>query len=287
MIDVRPNETAAAEESPAEFSVDGVIQGDCVEKLKKIPPGVINLTIADPPFNIDHNYGHYRDRLSDDEYLFWSECWLREVHRVSHKHGSFWLCIGDKYVSELDVLAKRLGWYKRSHVVWYFTFGNNCKKNFTPSHTHLLYYVKNPKKFTFNAKQVRVPSARQTVYNDSRGSPDGRLPDNTWILRPQEVPGGFETMENTWHHPRVCGTYKERVPGATNQMPEMLLARIIRASSHLGGVVLDPFAGTASTAVVSKKLGRVYLTYEISLQWAAKGTQRLRATTAGEPICGE
>ncbi len=93
------------------------------------------------------------------------------------------------------MLTSELKMTCRSWVVWYYTFGVNCKANFSRSHTHLFYMVKDPKSFTFNADSpaLRVPSARQLVYGDRRANPKGRLPDNTWILRPQDVPEAFHT----------------------------------------------------------------------------------------------
>ena len=94
--------------------------------------------------------------------------------------------------------------------------------------------VKDPKHFTFNVEAIRVPSARQLVYGDGRANPAGRLPDDTWILRPQDLPDGFQPDEDTWYFPRVCGTFKERAGWHGCQMPEQLLGRIIRACSHDG-----------------------------------------------------
>ena len=124
--------------------------------------------------------------------------------------------------------------------------------------------VKDPDEFTFNAEAIRVPSARQLVYGDRRANPTGRLPDDTWILRPQDLPDGFTAEEDTWYFPRVCGTFKERAGWHGCQMPEQLLGRIIRACSNPGELVLDPFAGSGTTLAVAKKLGRRYLGFELS-----------------------
>src|SRR5207302_3777333 len=106
---------------------------------------------------------------------------------------------------------------------------------------------------------IRVPSARQLVYRDRRANAQGRLPDDTWILRPQDLPHGFDSAEDTWYFPRVCGTFKERAGFHGCQMPEQLLGRIIKASSNPGDLVLDPFAGSGSTLAAAKKLARDFL----------------------------
>ena len=98
---------------------------------------------------------------------------------------------------------------------------------------------------------------------DRRANPAGRLPDDTWILRPQDLPDGFRPDEDTWYFPRVCGTFKERAGWHGCQMPEQLLGRIIRACSNEGELVLDPFAGSGTTLAVAKKLGRRFLGFEL------------------------
>ena len=83
---------------------------------------------------------------------------------------------------------------------------------------------------TFNADGIRVPSARMTTYADRRANPVGKLPDDTWVLRPQESDEHFPADSDTWHVPRVCGTFKERLAHPC-QMPEAVLERIIRVST--------------------------------------------------------
>jgi hypothetical protein len=81
----------------------------------------------------------------------------------------------------------------------------HCKYKFTRSHAHLFHFVKNPLAFTFHHSDIRVPSARQLVYGDRRAESSGRLPDDTWILRPQDCPEAFSEDENTWYFPQLQG----------------------------------------------------------------------------------
>lgn len=184
------------------------------------------------------------------------------VNRALKPDGTFWLAIGDDFAAELKLEAQAVGFVCRSWVIWYYTFGVNCQAKFTRSHTHLFHFVKD-KKFTFNADAIRVPSARQAVYNDKRANSKGRIPDDTWILRPQESPG-FEELDSVWHFPRVAGTFKERRGFHGCQMPTKLLERIITVSSNPGEIVLDPFAGSGSTLIAAKSLGRRWVGFDIS-----------------------
>src|SRR5262249_55168022 len=127
---------------------------------------------------------------------------------------------------------------------------------------------------------------RQLVYADGRAHPDGRLPDDTWILRPQDVPDGFRAEEDTWYFPRVAGTFKERAGFHGCQMPEQLLGRIIRCCSNEGDLVLDPFSGSATTLVVAKKLGRSWLGFDLSDDYVSRGKARLDEAKVGAPLVG-
>jgi len=207
--------------------------------------------------------------------------------RALKPNGTFWLAIGDDFAAELKLIFQReLGLTCRSWVIWYYTFGVNCSKKFSRSHTHLFYFVKNPREFTFNADNIRVPSARQLVYADSRADAKGRLPDDTWILRPQDLTDGFHPTEDTWYFPRVCGTFKERAGWHGCQMPEQLLGRIIKACSNPGELVLDPFGGSGTTLAVAKKLSRKFIGFEVSKNYAAQIQSRLDAVSVGDTLAG-
>jgi len=260
---------------------------DCITGLKRLDDGVVDLAFADPPFNIGYEYDAYEDVLESEKYLAWSRDWTAEVVRVLKPEGTFWLAIGDEYAAELKVILQREhGLTCRSWVVWYYTFGVNCTQKFNRSHAHLLHMVKNPGAFTFNADAIRVPSARQLVYGDKRANPKGRLPDDTWILRPQDLPEGFRADEDTWYFPRVCGTFKERAGWHGCQMPEQVLGRIIRACSNPDDLVLDPFAGSGTTLAVAKKLRRRFLGFELSEDYTQQARSRLRKVKEGDPIEG-
>ena len=180
-------------------------------------------------------------------YLDWSRRWIAAVHRVLKASGTFWLAIGDEYAAELKLASQEVGFHSRSWVVWYYTFGVNCKQKFSRSHAHLFYFVKDP-------AAVHVPAPRnwRTAFprlgnwcTPTRGPiPRGRLPDDTWVLRPQDLADCFTTSEDTWYFPRVAGTFKERAGFHGCQMPEQLLGRIVRFCSQAEELVLDPFSGS-------------------------------------------
>ncbi|MEW4487386.1 DNA methyltransferase [Thalassoglobus sp. JC818] len=301
--------------------LNSIVHGDCVEGLNGLPAESIDLAFADPPFNIGYDYDIYQDKLGREKYLQWSRDWIAATHRVLKPNGTFWLAIGDEYAAELKLLSQEIGFHSRSWIIWYYTFGVNCKQKFTRSHAHLFYFVKDPQRFTFRADELenRIPSARELVYNDKRANPKGRLPDDTWIirpedvvgemmaedgtwssddltpkhdsertwtLRPQDLQGCFKGEEDTWYFPRVAGTFKERQGFHGCQMPEQLLGRIIRSCSNSGDVVIDPFSGSATTLAAAKKLNRKFVGFELSEDYVNYGRGRLEQIRVGDPLDG-
>jgi len=246
---------AVSEEPP----VGKIVQGDAIEVLAGWPEGCVDLVFADPPFNIGYTYDHYRDDRPPQEYLAWTEKWIDAALRVLKPTGTFWIAIGDEYAAEVRVRMRERATL-RNWIVWHYTFGQNCTQKFNRCHTHLLYFVKNPKWFTFNACDplLRVKSDRQLKYNDKRANPNGKLPGDVWN-----------------EFPRVCGTYKERVGWHPCQMPVRLLERIVRACSKPGDLVLDPFLGSGTSAVVAERMGRRWIGIELNADYCRLATKRL------------
>ena len=257
--------------------VDQVVCADSIATLNAGPEAWVDLVFADPPFNIGYLYHGYNDSLKAEDYLKFSEDWMAAVYRALKPNGSFYLAIGDDYAADLCVIARRkLGFNMRNWIIWHYTFGQQTQRMFAKSHTHVLYFTKEQKGFTFNADAVRVASARQTTYNDKRANAKGKLPDDTWYLRPQETPEEFFAPDSdTWNISRVCGTFKEREGWHGCQMPIGVLNRIIMASSNAGDVVLDPFNGSGTTTVAAALLGRRYVGIDQSAQYVDHARKRL------------
>jgi site-specific DNA-methyltransferase (adenine-specific) len=240
------------------MNTDCVITGDCFDVLPTLPAGLANLLFADVPFNIGLAYPGYDDSRPPGEYLGFLEDRFRAARRVLSPRGSLVVASGTGYQAEVCVLLKGLGFHWRNTVCWHYTFGESQKRKFTPSWTALHYFVMDPRHFTFNGPDVRVRSTRQLI-GDRRAKPGGKVPDDMWFLRPQEAEaeGFFDAAGDVWHVRRENGTFKGRV-GHVCQMPLPILERIIRATTNPGDLVLDPFAGTGTTLVAARQLGRRY-----------------------------
>lgn len=270
--------------------------GDCVELLKSVPDGSVNLVATDPPFNIGLAYDLYDDKKGYQEYQDWCQKWIAECHRVLAPNGSMYVCIGDEYAAEVNILLKKQGFHFRNWILWYYTFGENQRKKFNRCHTHILYFTKSSTEWTWNGDDIKIPSKRM-LLGDKRAKPGGKIPDDVWEETSTESPELFspcvESLEipsDVWKISRLCGTFKERVKRADGsvhpcQMPESILERIIRASSNAGEVVLDPFGGTGTTAFVAQRLNRRFLTMDISDEYVSVIRGRLGMGADGDGLC--
>ena len=210
-----------------------IIQGDCIKILNEsaqAPNGQwVDLVFADPPFNIGYLYHGYNDERNAEDYQDFSRDWMTAVFNVLKPTGSFYLAIGDDYAAELCVIAKKIGFHLRNWIVWHYTFGQQTKMMFAKSHTHILYFTKTPDPhgFTFNADAIRVASARQTTYGDSRANPKGKAAGRC------VVPPPAGDARSVFRRRR---RYVERQPGVRDVQGARRLARLPdadqRAQSH-------------------------------------------------------
>ncbi len=246
--------------APARF-VNQIEHGDCLSILAEMPEATADLVFADPPFNIGFIYDLHDDRMTHGEYIRWTRDWMRACSRILKPTGSFWIAIGAEFAAEIKRLGQRLGLELRNWIIWHYTFGQHTRRKFSRSHTHLFYFTKDAKEFTFNDKAVRIFSDREKEYHDQRANRMGRLPDDVWD-----------------EFPRLSAKNGERMGFHPCQMPEGLMARIIRVSSNPGDLVVDPFAGSGTTLVTAKKLNRNYYGMELSEDYADGARERVEQT---------
>ena len=157
----------------------------------------------------------------------------------------------------------------RRKGIWHFRFGQCNDSNFIRSHENWVYFVKDPNNFRWNPAGILVDSDRATKYGDKRTkttkTPGKRVPFDVF---------GIPSDGKFWG--RVQGNNAERRPNHKNQLPEVYLARVIKALSNPGDLVLDPFAGSGTTATVARALGRRCITIEFDSDNVASAFERIQ-----------
>ena len=285
-----------------DLPLDEILNEDCAGGMRRFPAGSIDLAFADPPFNIGYEYDVYEDSHAAEDYLAWCRQWIGEIHRVLKPDAAFWLAIGDEFAAELKVLAQReAGFTCRSWVVWYYTFGVNCTKKFSRSHVHLFHFVKNAQQFTFSTParfgyHLRDNWSMAIPRQSGRPLARRHLADSAASIRIDvgekhfyAASAGFSRQLSIGRRHVVLSSmaaHSEQPGWHGCQMPEQLLGRIIRACSNAGEVVLDPFGGSGTTPAVAKKLGRRFLGFELSNEYAANIRKRLESIQVGDELEG-
>jgi len=124
-----------------------IINGDCIEEMKRFPAGSVDLAFADPPYNLEKDYGIYEDSNSANDYINWTEKWLIEVIRLLKPEGSFYILNLPKWTLHHAVFLDQL-LYRQNTIAWDAL--SIPRGKIMPAHYSLLYYTKSHHKYTFN-----------------------------------------------------------------------------------------------------------------------------------------
>ncbi len=240
---------------------------DCLEAMTILPDQSINLTVTSPPYNIGKEY---ENLLPLDDYINWCKKWITEVYRLTLYDGSFWLNLGylsiknrAKAIPISYLLWDKIPFYLIQEIVWNYGAGVAGSKFFSPRNEKFLWYVKNPEAYTFNLDDIRDPNVK---YPNQKKN--GKIKVNPLGKNPTDV----------WEFPKVTSgqnrSSKERTPHPA-QFPSAVIQRIITASSHENEIVLDPFLGSGTTAMVALDLNRLVIGFEIRQDYCDIAANRI------------
>jgi site-specific DNA-methyltransferase (adenine-specific) len=236
-----------------------IINGDCVEELKKLLPESIDLTVTDPPFNIGKKYKSYADNRSRLDYIKWCETWLGECIRVMKDGASLYLFNYPENNAYLMPFLDEQLTFKRWMTWHYPTNTGMSPTNFTRSQHSILFYVKGDKPRVFNRKDILVPYKNlndKRIHQRLAEGHEGRTPYDVFQFNIVK-----NVSKDKTEHP--C------------QIPISLLEIFINTSSNRGDVVLDPFGGSFSTAAACKGLRRSSISIELEKHYCKIGKARL------------
>lgn len=250
--------------------LDTIVLDDCTKLLSKLPDGSIDLVVSSPPYNLGKEYEAKR-ALS--VYLEEQTAVLKECVRVLKPTGSIFWQVGafsdDGALVPLDIrffpILEGFGLIPKNRIIWARQHGLHATRKFSCRHETILWFTKTSEHI-FNLDPIRVPQKYQNKKHyrgDRKGefscNPDGKNPGDLWVFR--NVKHNHE--EQTIH---PC------------QFPEDLIARIVLATTNPGGVVLDPYMGTGTVAVVAQEHGRHFVGAELEAKYHEVACRRLAGT---------
>lgn len=235
-----------------ELPLDQILRGDAVQMLRMLPTASVHCVFADPPYNLQLR-GELRrpddslvDGVDDDwdkftdfaAYDAFTHEWLAECRRVLRKDGTLWVIGSYHNIFRIGAILQELGFWILNDVIW-------RKSNPMP-----------------NFRGRRFTNAHETLIWAARGQ-DSRYRFNYQAMK---ALNDDQQMRSDWFIPLCTGA--ERLRNAhglklhPTQKPEALLHRVLLASTSPGDIVLDPFLGTGTTAVVARRLSRHYIGIE-------------------------
>jgi site-specific DNA-methyltransferase (adenine-specific) len=226
-------------------------QGDCLDLLKRIDAGSIDLIFADPPFNLGKNYGKkINDLRGEEEYLAWCREWINASVPVLKEGGAFYLYNLPKWNVELGYYLREAGLTFRHWIAIDIKMSLPIPGRLYPSHYSLLYYTKGKPK-TFQRPRLPIPACRHCGgdikdYGGHRNKlhPDGINLSDVWL----DIP------------PVRHRSTKKR---GANELSIKLLQRVLDISSEPGDLVLDPFGGSGTTYFVAEQMKRRWVGIEL------------------------
>jgi DNA modification methylase len=252
-----------------------LFHGDYRDHLDAIPS--VECVFVDPPDNIKLGYDGFDDNLAKSEYkaflraLLWKACDKAPIVWISF--NSRWSAAMGKFIE--DYVEGNAGW-EEQHCVQVFTFGQHNKHGLGNNHRPL--WLLNRVGATFYPDAIRVPSARQTKYNDKRANPAGRVPGDVFDMQ-YPIHSG-----DTFDFPRVTGNSKARSDWHPTQLHPELVKRCIAFSTLPGDSAADFFAGTGTTAKVCRELGVDCYTCEYSDEYVPHLVEDLALKQTSERV---
>jgi site-specific DNA-methyltransferase (adenine-specific) len=266
--------------APAKINdaLDKTICQDSFEALRFLPDSSVDLLFADPPYNLSKTFNEQKfQRTTPGEYEDWLDSWLSLTLRLLKPASSIYIC-GD-WRSSAAIHRVGAKYFKvQNRITWEREKGRGAKSNWKNCSEDIWFFTLSDA-YTFNVEAVKLKRQVIAPYTRDNGLPkdwqetdDGRYrlthPSNFW----HDLTVPFWSMPENTDHP--------------TQKPEKLLAKILLASSNESDVVLDPFAGSGTTAVVARKLNRRFIGIESDEKYCCLAEKRLAMALTDKSIQG-
>lgn len=231
---------------------DRVFNQDALEGMLSLPDETIDLIIADPPYNLGKDYGNDSDKKESNKFLSWTEEWLNIAIKKLKPNGSLYIFTTWRYSPEIFVFLKSK-LIMLNEIIWdrkVPSMGGSTRR-YSSVHDTIGFFAKS-KDHYFDLDAIRIPYDEETKKARSRSIFVGKK----WL----EV--GYNPKD-LWSVSRLHRIHAEREDHPT-QKPLEVVERMVKASCPENGIVLDPFAGTGTTAVACSLNNRRFITYELN-----------------------
>jgi site-specific DNA-methyltransferase (adenine-specific) len=240
--------------------------GDCVELMKKLKDESFDLIIADPPYNLNKDFGNKSDTwTSSNEWVDWSKKWIEVAVSKLKPTGSIFIYGIHHYQCFIQVFLYELGLKYRRQIIWHYENGFTTYKKAPSAHYEPLLWFSKSEEYTFHT--IREPYKSQERLKN-KITKNGKV----WTPHPDGKQAG-----DVWNIPVLAGKRfeKERVSHPT-QKPLQICDRIINHFSNPNDTILIPFAGSGSECVSAIKNNRNFVSYEMNEEYVKIAKSRIK-----------
>ncbi len=263
-----------AKRLPRQMPDFAIWNGDVEKFLAALPmKPIFDLIVTSPPYNIGKSY---ESKGALEKYLEWQERVIDQLIPRLKDTGSLCWQVGNfvdnGQIAPLDIefapIFKKHKLQLRNRIIWHFGHGLHNKRRFSGRYETVMWYTKTDD-YIFNLDAVRVPS-KYPGKKHYKGEKTGKLSGNPLGKNPEDV----------WNIPNVKSNHVEKTEHPC-QFPVGLAERLILATTNIGGLVFDPFAGVASSGVAAAIHKRCFIGCEPGLSYAKAGLARIQEALNG------
>jgi len=250
-----------------------IVQGDCVAGLRALPAECANLIIADPPYNLEKDFGAWNEKKRKQEWLPWSREWLGECQRVLKPAGSIFVYGIHHHLCWIQCYLYELGLIYRRQIIWNYENGFAGYTKTLAAHYEPLLWFSKGESFTYHA--IREPY-KSTERLKHRITKNGRV----WKPHPEGRLAG-----DVWRFPVLAGRrFRNEKVAHPTQKPMSISARIVNHFSNPDDLVIVPFAGSGSECLAAKLGQRDFIGFELNPDYVKIANDRLTAQQQGELV---
>lgn len=257
---------------------DRILNQNLFELLDWLPAQCADVLFLDPPYNLTKSFnGHTFKERSNEAYYHWLESWFPQLLRTLKPTGTVYICGDWKSSGALQRIAEK-HLIVRNRITWEREKGRGAKTNWKNC-SEDIWFCTVSNDYTFDAEAVRLKRKVIAPYRNAQRQPKDWEETRTGNYR-------LTSASNLWTDLTVPFWSMPENTDHPTQKPEKLLAKLLLASSNPGDIILDPFLGSGTTAVVAKKLGRRFIGIEQDLTYCCLAQKRLDLANNNPTIQG-
>ena len=247
--------------------IDTIINGDCIIGMQSLPDECIDLIVADPPYNLNKDFGEWKESDNKHHWIEWSKAWLNECNRILRPGGNIFVYGIHRHLCWIQCHMYEIGLEYQRQIIWHYENGFAGYTKSLAAHYEPLLWFSKGKDFTYHPIREPYKSTERLKHKIIKNGkewfphPEGRLAGDVWDF---PVLAGRRFREEKVNHP--------------TQKPLSISTRIVKHFSNPGELVLIPFAGSGSECVAAKAVNRHFLGFELNADYITIAQSRLIST---------